>query len=416
MKTDIVIIGAGAAGLICAYRIAKNTKQSVLVIEKESYPGKKLKAAGSGKCNITNKDYRQDWYHSKEKAVLDDFLKEHSYKEILDLFDELGIAYYEQNGYYYPLSNQGKQVVELINKRCLDEGVEFMPDSLVTKVDSNDKGYTVTYENDRGTNQVACQRVVFATGGKASKKLGGSETGYQMMDVMGISMTDIFPALCPIYINDPLLKIAKGVRVKGIVSIKKIDGEFLRDEGQIQFNEDCISGICVMNLSSFFYPWMKENKMGGLFLDLLPGYQWSQVKEFLLKHQSLFGEETLLNCLDALLPRGLSLYILARCKYDKQTKMAELEEKGIHKIASMLKKLELNYCNQADYEKAQVTNGGVNLCEVSMQTFESQRYKGLYLLGELLDVNGNCGGYNITFAMLSAMVAAADIIKNEEYI
>lgn len=409
MKKDIVIIGAGAAGLICAYKIAKYTKLSVLLMEKESYPGKKLKAAGSGKCNITNKNYGSKWYHSNEESILENFFMEYSYTDILDLFDELGIPYYEQNGYYYPLSNQGKQVVALLKQRCLDVGVEFSFNSLVTAVTGESYHYTISYCNEQENGHVHCKGVIFATGGKAAPGLGGSETGYHLLKSLGIAVTDIFPALCPIYINDPLLKVAKGVRVNGTISIKNKSGKFFRDDGQIQFNQDSISGICVMNGSSFFYPWMKDNQIEGIFLNLLPDYSWDEVKNFLLHHKALFGEESILNCLDALMPEALALYVLARCKCENEMQMSKLKEKQINKIASMLKKMDLNYVNQLDYEKAQVTSGGVSLSEIDIHSFECKKYKGMYILGELLDVNGNCGGYNITFAMLSAMVAAKDI-------
>lgn len=409
MKKDIVIIGAGAAGLICAYKIAKHTKLSVLLIEKESYPGKKLKAAGSGKCNITNKNFGSKWYHSNEESILENLFMEYSYTDILDLFDELGIPYYEQNGYYYPLSNQGKQVVALLKKRCLDVGVEFSFNSLVTAVTGESYHFTVSYCNELEQGHVHCKGVIFATGGKAAPKLGGSETGYHLLKSLGIAMTDIFPALCPIYINDPLLKIAKGVRINGTISIKNKSGNFFRDDGQIQFNQDSISGICVMNGSLSFYPWIKDNQIEGVFLDLLPDYSWDEVKKFMLNHQALFGKESILNCLDALMPEALALYVLARCKCEKEMSMSKLKEKQINKIASMLKKMDLNFVNQLDYEKAQVTCGGVALSEIDIHSFEYKKNKGMYILGELLDVNGNCGGYNITFAMLSAMAAAKDI-------
>lgn len=411
MKKDIVIIGAGAAGLICGYKLAKNTKKSVLILEKEAFPGKKLKAAGSGKCNITNKAYACNRYHSNDYDILEEFLRKHSQKEILSLFDEMGIAYYEQNGYYYPLSNQGKQVVELIQKRCIDEGMELLCSCIVTKVRKKDNIYILTYENEGQAYEIQCETLLFSTGGKASKKLGGSEIGYDILKSLGITITDIVPALCPIYMNDPMLKMAKGVRTGGTVSIKNKEGIVIKDEGQIQFNENHLSGICVMNLSSFFYPWMKEDKMDKLWIDFVPEYSWDEVSDFIKKHHYQFPEESLLNCLNSLLPNGLSLYIIAKCGYKKEIKIGNLQEKGINKITSQLKKSEFSYYNQYDYDKAQVTGGGVSLKEINIHTFESHQYKNLYILGELLDVNGDCGGYNITFAMLSALAAAEDIVN-----
>ena len=408
MKKDYVIIGAGAAGLICAYKIAKESKCSVIVMEKEAIPGKKLKAAGSGKCNITNKAYHWNCFHSNEENLLKEFMNQFSFQDVLQLFDELGIPYYEQNGYYYPLSNQGKQVVALLQKRCEDVGVTFLFNSTVLKVEKADHGYIVHYENEK-KQSVSCNGVVFATGGKAAPKLGGSDLGYHLVKALGIKVTKLYPGLSPIYLDDTLLKITKGVRVNGSITIKNKNGFMIKEEGQIQFNQDSVSGICVMNLSSYFYPWIHENQLDSVFLDLIPDFSWDKLKQFLCMQKHQFEEENILDCLNTLLPEALASYILAKCKFEKTTKMKSISEKQINKITSMIKKLDCRFVNKLDYDKAQVTGGGVSLCEISLNSFESNMYPNMYLLGELLDVNGDCGGYNISFAMISAIVAAKDI-------
>lgn len=414
MKRDVVITGAGTAGLICAYKIAKNSKLSVLVIEKEAVPGKKLKAAGSGKCNITNSLYDCQRYNSDSKELLDSFLIKNSYKDILQLLEELGICYYEQNGYYYPLSNQGKQVVHLIYQRCLEVGVEFLFDATVHGITSLNQGYKVAYTLNQKTFEVRCNSLVVATGGKAAPKLGGCESGYDLLKPFRITMTKLYPGLCPIYMEDPLLKLAKGVRVNGTVSLKHINGTIYKEKGQIQFNQDSVSGICVMNLSGLFYSFAENHEIKEVFLDLMPEISWDGVKQILINHRKLFQTEDILTCLEALMPEGLCLYILARCGYSKDMRMDVLKEKEINKLTSTMKKLNCNYINRMDYDKAQVTCGGVSLEEIDPLKFSSKKQEHLYIVGELLDVYGQCGGYNITFAMLSGMAAAKDICENED--
>lgn len=409
MKKDIVIIGAGAAGLICAYKLAKNTNKNIIVIEKESLPGKKLKAAGSGKCNITNDLYSDTVYHSKELELLKPYILKHSKQDILDLFDELMLPYYEQNGYYYPISNQGKQVVSTLYNRCLELGVQFSFSTLALKIQLENDQYLIKCQDKDNSFDVQCEYLVCAMGGAASKQLGGTDKGYKLLNDIGYSYTDILPALAPIYVKDSNLKLAKGVRVNGTISIKNSHDESIKEAGQIQFNEDCISGICVMNLSGTMNTWLKENIYKEMFLDIVPQYSWNELKNYFIAYQKSYKNEKMLDCLNTFLPNGISKYILARIKIKDEQLLGELTDKTINKLTSTLKKLELEVIYKEEFNKAQVSQGGICLNQISLETFESKKHPKLYILGELLDVNGDCGGYNITFAFLSAIDAAKHV-------
>lgn len=414
MKFDVVIIGAGASGLICAYKLAKDCPYlNIAVLEKEAIPGRKLRAAGNGKCNITNQVYNATCYHSQDMDIFNEFIDKHDYTDILTLLDEIGILYYEQNGYYYPLSNQGKQFVDVLVKRCMDRGITFNFETTVTSVKQDTSGYSITINHkNSGIDFYSCKYLVFATGGSVSPKLGGSSIGFDLVKTLGMKVHNQKPVLSPIYIDDKDLAIAKGVRVNGAVTLKHINGTMVKEYGQIQFNDKNISGIVVMNISCYFNQWYDKQQVEGFYLDLLPDYKWDNLKSYFKGYCGNFMQDTILDALNCLFPAPLSKYIIKRCHVRDTDIISDFSEKQIHRLTSAIKKLDLNAYYKADYDKAQVTGGGVCLKEMNMDTFECKSYKHLYLLGELLDVNGKCGGYNITFAMQSGM-DAANAIKNE---
>lgn len=413
MLYDVIIVGAGASGLVCAYQLAKQKNLRILIIEKESIAGKKLKAAGNGKCNITNQDFSNKHYHSKAQKTLDSFLDCYSYEDVLHVFQELGIACYEQNGYYYPLSNQGKQVVEILFKRCEKKGVQFVFDTILTNLSVTKDSYILETSDTKSLNKsFQCKYVVMATGGCAYPKLGGSELGLSILKKMKVKTTNCYPCLCPIYVDNPDLKIAKGVRVNGNVSIQSLQGERKSEYGQIQLNEDNISGICVMNLSYYYNRWKMENIADCMFIDFFPYMSWDSLKHDFQLHKNQFPSETLLDCLNCYFPQPLSKYIIKKTSLKEENQICDLTEKAMNKLTSGIKKSMLKGTGLLSFDKAQVTGGGISLEEISMHRMECKRYPGLFIIGELLDVNGDCGGYNISFAVISA-ISAANTIKED---
>lgn len=414
MKYDIVIIGAGASGLSAAYQAARLQPQlNILVLEKEEVPGRKLSAAGNGKCNLTNERLDVSCYHSMQEEIIKKWIKADCPQQVISFFEQMGILMYQSNGYYYPRSNQGKQVTKLLFERCKQSGVAFQMNSTVSRIVPKEKGlYRIEAVNQEKQDVVYESRnVILAAGGRAAPKLGGDKSGLGMVTSLGIRTVKNYPVLCPLYVEDECLRLAKGVRLDVAVTLKGNDTS-VKERGQVQFNENCLSGIVMMNLSCYFNQWYQMQKTTGaeqLYLDSFPDLSWEQLREYMVRQIRDFPNQTLLSLLNSILPEPFSLYIIKRLGLNKDTETGGLRDKQINRLTSVLKKLTFTPVYWEDYEKAQVTGGGADLSEMNMDTFECREYNGLYITGELLDVHGICGGYNLTFAVLSGIKAAEDI-------
>lgn len=411
MKYDIIIVGAGAAGLCAAYVAScANINLRIAVLERQSVCGRKLSASGNGKGNLTNADFQSECYHSFEQKDIEQWVLQHSHKEIVSFFDQIGIPLYEKNGYYYPISNQAKQVTGLLVDKCRKNGVSFIMNTEVTDVGrkrNRDNCYVIT---DAEGNTYEGSSLILSTGGAAAPKLGGSQSGYQLARELKHSISPIRSVLCPIYVEDPLLKLAKGVRLDGAVTLLGADGVIARESGQIQWNEDNLSGIVMMNLSCYL-PYQTQEME--LHIDLLPDHSWNVLKTYLKQQCDRNPKQTIQTLLLGIFPSAMAQYLLRRLCVKESLTGQEISEKQLNRITSNIKKLSFCPLSKEDYEKAQVTSGGVRLSEIDLTTMESRQDQDVYLVGELLDVNGCCGGYNLTFAMLSGMQAANAIIEKK---
>lgn len=421
MIFDIVIIGAGASGLAAAYRIASRSSQlKILVIEKENIPGRKLSASGNGKCNLTNAHFQADCYHSENTAFIKKWIADNSYEEIPAFFEGIGILLYQNNGYFYPLSNQGKQVTGLLYQKSVNLGVRYIFDTRVTAIHTICSKHQLSYKIDAVTNSrkaisLDCQTLILSTGGAAFPKLGGCRDGYYLSSSLKLKQTPVYPVLSPIYVEDPFLPLAKGVRLDASVTLKNKEGVCMRESGQVQINDKSLSGIVIMNLSSYLNKWPKEELKECLSIDVLPDLSWDSLKKFFLNQKNNNIEESLVEMLSGILPVPFVDYLIKRLRLDKNIQLSNLTEKQINRLTSSLKKLVFTPTGYEDYDKAQATGGGVATEEINVHTFESIQYKNLYLTGELLDVNGKCGGYNLTFAILSGITAADHIVDTNMY-
>lgn len=406
---DIIIVGAGAAGLSSATWASITQKNiSILILEKGNKCGRKLSASGNGKCNITNRIFSEACYHSFNDGFISEFVNTHSNSEIIDFFNKCGIMVYEKDNYFYPTSNQAKQVTSRFLEICKAHKVELEYDQCVTdiKVD-NDNCYIVKTTD----NEYRTRKVIIASGSSSCPELGGSDTGFELLKKMGIRETDIYPVLSPIYVDDKNISTASGVRLNAVVSLKK-DGELIKETGQLQINRDNLSGIAIMNLSCYLPMLGKNSLKDCIYVDCLPEVSWEELKKFINSQVFAHRVNNVLSILEGLFPTQFAKYILDRVHIEYDCGIEKLSEKVINKITSNIKKMTFTPICKYDINKSQASLGGVSTDEIDWSSYESLKYRGFYIVGEALDMTGKCGGYNLMFAFISGINAIKHAIKD----
>lgn len=386
----VCVIGGGAAGLMAAVS-AKWNNAEVTVFERNSSFGKKLLTTGNGRCNLGNQDMSFEKYYLDDQQVMKNWLLRFGTTEALEAFHSIGLLTQERDGYIYPRSDQASSVLEVMVNFLKREKVCLKTDCFVKEILPVDGGYQVGWLYD-GQMQYECfQKVICAMGGEAVPKSGSDGNGLRLLRHLGLKYKPTIPALCALKVSEDIKAIA-GVRIKGKVSLyvdSVLQGE---DVGEIQFTEDTISGIAVFGLSRIAGYALREGKNVELQLDFFPEYD-DDAWDLLLRRQLPVRKEmSTEDAVVGLLNKKMMQYLMQK------------SNQQLSKALDQSRRLTFTVTATNKFDKAQVTAGGILLSEISEQ-FETRRYPGLYVVGETLDVDGICGGYNLHFAWLSGSIA-----------
>ncbi len=407
MKYDIAIVGGGASGLAAAISAKMtNPSKSVLVIEKLAKVGKKIIASGNGKCNLSNIDISERNYHGSVNAVKI-INKMPDYKEFFT--DTLGVLCVTgsegRTGGVYPRSNNSATVLNAMRLKMQELGVIEMCECEITDIVPDVLCWRDGFRLKHKDGEIKCQRLIIASGGYAAQSFGTDGSIMRLLKNMGYITAKICPAVAPLRVNSESVKGLKGVRVKGEVSAVS-GGKILRTEkGELQFNENNISGICVFNLAYLFQKY--EGKLS-LKIDLMPDISGDRLIEYistLRKDRSNFSLEELLT---GAFVKNLAVYLVKKSVNRPLTdKISTLKNSEINKIISNIKSLEFEVTGCSAWQNAQATMGGIVTSQVD-GNLQSKRHKGTYLCGEILDVVGDCGGYNLQWAWSSGILVGRE--------
>lgn len=390
MRVKVIVIGGGASGLVAAIHAAMNNE--VILLEKNKNCGKKISITGNGKCNFFNEDFSLKHFNSSDLKLIPSF--ENAKEKILTLMKQIGVEYYEKNGYYYPLSNQATTVQNALIKEALVRKVTIVQEVEVTKIKKLNQ-----FEIETNQGNFKADKVILATGSKAYPKTGSDGLGYEILKEMGHTIIPIKPALTSMETN-PFYKELSGVRTNAVVKLYRNDNLLKEETGEIQFTDYGVSGICVMNTSNLAQP------HDLLKIDLVPTI--SDIISYLdLKNQTV-KNRTIQELLDGLLNYKIVNLILKLSSLSNQDTWQQIPTEKKQILVNYLKKLSFNVTGLKGFERSQVCKGGLSLQEVS-SNFESKKISGLYIVGELLDVVGDCGGYNLAFAFMTGMIAGGSI-------
>lgn len=383
-KYDVVIAGAGASGLMCAWQCGRQGKK-VLVIEKNEAAGKKILASGNGRCNFTNRHMQTSCYHG-DKEEIGKILEIFPADRAIQALEEMGIHHKERDGYLYPYTGQAVTVRDFLVNACKRGGVQFLFEAKVTKVVHKNNEFTICA---KGGVAVKADALVLACGGKANKPCGGDGSGYLLARSLGHQVTKLYPALTGLKAEGAEWEKLVGVRMPGEVSLW-INGKKVADErGEIQIVKDGISGIPVFQLCSQAAAALDAGSQVICELDFLPDWDEEKVGQWMGK----YGNDYL---------QGIV--------HKKWVKVLEKKKN----LAELLKHYPVKITDTFGMERAQVTAGGVPLSEVDIPSMESKKIKNLYLTGELLDADGICGGYNLHFAWATGYLCARQITADQE--
>lgn len=392
---DIVIIGGGASGLVAAITASKNKNNKVTLIEKNQTLGKKILATGNGKCNYYNSDQNLSHYNSTNNELIKEIITKENLKEVEDFFSSLGIIPKIKNGYYYPFSNQATTIKNAL-VREVEKNTKVLLETTVEKIDKVQNKFKVKTNN----GVIECDKVIIATGSKASPKTGSTGEGYNFLKKFNHTIIDVNPALVQLKTKGNFLKDWTGIRTDVNVSLYINNKNIKSDQGEIQLTNYGVSGICIFNLSRFVPIALNNNDKVEVKINFLP---FTSTPEELLK--DLSNNNSMNDILEGILNNKLVAVILNKSSINKNKKYNELSIKEKETLIENLTNFTLEVIGTNSYEECQVCSGGVPLTEINTKTMESKIVNNLHIVGELLDVDGDCGGYNLTFAWVTALLA-----------
>lgn len=401
VEHDTIVVGGGAAGIMAAISAA-TTGARVALVESNRQPGRKILISGNGRCNLTNVDADQiAHYHSGKPRFITPVLEKFSVADALDFFFDLGVVTKEEKrGRLFPTSDQAQSVVDLLLDRLAELGVEVICGTQVTQL-SNTDGLQV-----KGTDGIyrRARRVVLASGGISLAKLGANRSGIELATALGHSCTELYPGLVPLVSSDPYLHRMHGVKVTARVQATVGRGRTLVDTDDLLFTKYGVSGFTILNLSVQLVEAMAAGPVE-LDINLLPGYKAEQVSELLLERWRRHPHRSLLLSFAGMLSTKLAGPLLERIGMEPQAQVSTVTKAQRWQLAQGLTALPVTVSEPRPFDHAEVTVGGIETSEIDPQTLESYLVSGLYFAGEMLDVQGDLGGYNFQWAWASGHLA-----------
>lgn len=403
-KNRIAVVGGGASGMMAAIAAAQKGA-CVELYEKNERVGKKLLATGNGKCNFSNRVLSPDCYYGAEPKKRQAFLERFSTEQTVAFFERAGMLVKDKNGYLYPLSEQASTVLDVLRRLLSKQQVTLYADSPVSGIKKVIHKESPCFCLSAAGKQREYDKVILACGGMAAPKTGSDGSGYRLAEQLGHTIFPTVPALVQLRCGEAFLKSVAGVREEAVLTLYADGVQLGREQGELQFTEYGISGIVTFQLSRLAAYALQRGQKVTVRINSMPRMAEEAYESFVQKRLQ-WGLETCCTAeefLTGMLNKKL-MQLFGRLSGVKMTSAVNDERAGLDKVFSLCRELELTVQAVNSYEHAQVTAGGVPLSEVS-DRLESLKTPGLYLAGELLDVDGKCGGYNLQWAWTSGYLA-----------
>lgn len=402
MTYDVIIVGGGASGL-CTAICAKKKNNRILIIEHGLQLGKKILSTGNGKCNLTNKSCTFDkldknpegiypYFSSSDKGFAGRVIKAFDRTDTERFFNSLGILLKDKNGYVYPMTEQAKTVSAVLSGQIQDLGIDVIYQHEIKSIEKDRDLFVID-------GRYKSRQLVLSCGGMSASKTGSDGSGYALAAALGHTVINPRPALCGVKCQEAFLKKISGVRWDGKINLYSRGRVLSEISGNIQFTDYGVSGIPVFQLSAQIGECLENNNDCRLEIDLLPELSLDELESFIKNRRG--------NYLTGILNDKLA----AACtRLSNENK----EPDFIHSLCIIVKHFRLTPVSLMPFENAQTTAGGVSAAEINPDTMESKLIPRLYFTGEIIDVNGICGGYNLQWAWSTAHICAAAITGEKQ--
>lgn len=394
----VVIVGGGFSGLVAANRL-KDKNIDFLLVEKNDRVGKKILATGNGRCNFSNRNLSENFYHGENKNFCEQAIKKYDNKAIEGFFEHLGVLSTVENGKVYPASLTANSILDALRLRLRDD--EVLTNSKVVSIESCGEYFTVTTDSGK---KIKAENVILAFGGKVGKQFGTDGSSYSLATNFGHKLTKLYASLVQMKCDMAAVKGLKGIKQKALVGLYSDKTLVKQTEGDLLFTDNGVSGNAIFFLSSYIHELIKPN----LIVDFVPDYTKEEIYLSLENKVKAFPSVTGDRLLNGIVASRLSSKIAVELSFNNK-KLCEIEKTAINQAIDRVKGYNIAGLSTLGFDNAQVTHGGIVTSDIDIFTFESKLQKGLYIVGEALDIDGDCGGYNLQFAFSSAMCAAEAI-------
>ena len=405
MKTEIAVIGGGASGLMAAITAKKSGKE-VIILERKDRILKKVLITGNGRCNITNVNANISNYFGKNISSVENILNRFTPHDTMDFFNELGIVCNEENrGKVYPLSGQASSVVDALRFEAEKLGIKIETEFYVRKIEKDGFKFKI-YSEDK--KKIEAGRVILAAGGQSYPELGSNGSGFELAKELGHSVTKLSPSIVQLKTEKNQVKGLQGIKTDVAVTAYGDNKKICTYDGELLFTDYGISGNVVFNIS-FVMPLYKNVEFE---IDFMEKFDYNELYEMLKERKRILSHLTMENYFNGMINKKLGQFLSKVSGIEKLSKpVKDLNDSDIRKLCTVLKKYRVKILETTGFKNAQVTAGGVSLDEVNAETLESKIVKGLYFSGEVLDVYGECGGFNLQWAWASGYIAGENSAK-----
>lgn len=403
----VAVIGGGAAGMMAAITAAREGVK-VTILEHKDRIGKKILSTGNGRCNFTNTYQTPACYRSDNRDFAWNIIQKFNVEKTISFFKELGIYPKDRNGYLYPYSDQAAAILEVLQIEIAKLNICVMTEINVLDIQPVKRGIRVT--TDKKT--ITVDSVILACGSKAAPVTGSDGSGYQLAKLLGHRIVPVLPALVQLRCAEKFYKSISGVRVQGTVEIYADDISLASDTGEIQLTNYGISGIPVFQVSRYVAKAIYQKQSVTAVLNFMPDMNKDEFLSFLQERITLCPHKTLDEFFTGIFPKKLCELWIRLSRLPKEMRVSDLSGEQLEKLVLLIQHLRTHITETNAFEQAQICCGGVDTTEMNPDTLESNYVQGIYFAGELLDVDGICGGYNLQWAWSSGFVAGKEAAGN----